>query len=210
MLWLKAKCVILSLMLSVLMVSSCSNDPSIEFSLSRYKLDLLSGEVAEISVSGELEFAVKCSNENVVTARRDGRKAVLTAVGEGTAEVLFLSQFSDLVCNVTVKDSLMSNIEDKLADTTSRISGSGMSLVYGVPGIMITKNGEKVEFIDINSGESVALSWVDGNLAEVKVNGVKQQVADIALYKETADKLWYLVTLQGNIEGFWAVVDKNI
>ena len=74
----------------------------------------------------------------------------------------------------------------------------------------ITKNGEKVEFIDINSSESVALSWVDGNLAEVKVNGVKQQVADIALYKETADKLWYLVTLQGNIEGFWAVVDKNI
>ena len=198
MLWLKAKCVILSLMLSVLMVSSCSNDPSIEFSLSRYKLDLLSGEVAEISVSGELEFAVKSSNENVVTARRDGRKAVLTAVGEGTAEVLFLSQFSDLVCNVAVKDSLMSNIEDKLADT------------YGVPGIMITKNGEKVEFIDINSSESVALSWVDGNLAEVKVNGVKQQVADIALYKETADKLWYLVTLQGNIEGFWAVVDKNI
>ena len=53
MLWLKAKCVILSLMLSVLMVSSCSNDPSIEFSLSRYKLDLLSGEVAEISVSGQ-------------------------------------------------------------------------------------------------------------------------------------------------------------
>ena len=104
----------------------------------------------------------------------------------------------------------MSNIEDKLADTTSRISGSGMLLVYGVPGIMITKNREKVEFIDINSSESVALSWVDGNLAEVKVNGVKQQVADIALYKETADKLWYLVTLQGNIEGFWAVVDKNI
>lgn len=74
MLWLKAKCVILSLMLSVLMVSSCSNDPSIEFSLSRYKLDLLSGEVAEISVSGELEFAVKSSNENVVTARRDGSR----------------------------------------------------------------------------------------------------------------------------------------
>lgn len=206
---LNAKCAILLLLFCGTMLFSCSKAPSIEFSLSQYSVGLLPGDEAEISVTGELDFALESSDESVVTARREGRKAILTAVGEGKAEVLFLTQFNDLVCTVTVKDSLMANIDDKLADATMRISGNGISLVYGEPGVMVTQNGGRIEFIDINTGKRVTMVWDGNSQVGVKINGVKQQVADAILYKETAATLWYLVTLQGETEGFWAVIDKE-
>ncbi len=192
------------------MVLSCSKNPSIEFSLSQYSVKLLPGDETEVVVTGELDFAVRSSDESVVTARRNGRKAILTAKEEGVAEVMFLTQFSDLICTVTVKDSLMANIGEKLGDNTMRISGNGISLVYGEPGILVTQNNGRMEFVDISTGERVALSWKRGNMpSDVKINGIKQQVADVTLYKETAATAWYLVTLQGGTEGFWAVIDKE-
>lgn len=194
----------------LLLMFGCS-DPSTEFFLSRYNVNLVPGDTAVVFVGGELEFALESSDGNVVTAHREGRKAILTAKNEGKASVMFLSQFNDIVCNITVKDSLNANLDEKLADATPRISGSGVSLVYGVPGILITQSDKLMGFVNIDSGEEVVLTFASGGIDCVKINGIERKVSAVTLYKETSDRLWYLVLLDDkSFEGFWAVIEKSI
>lgn len=196
------------LSLFLLLAVSCS-DPLAQISLSKYSIILAPGDAAEIYVSGEADFEVKSADDNIVTVSRDGRTVVLTAHQEGTTDVLFISQLHNLSCQVIVKDSLMHDLDAILTDTTPRILGSGVSLVYGTPGIMITSESSQIEYIDIDTNERVSLVFDNGALSYVMINGVRKEVADCVLYKETNSKIWYLVYLKNDIEGFWAVLDRS-
>ncbi len=208
------KQLIVILMCCCIAVSACTDDkhhseePTTVFSLSRRHVDLYPGDTAEVYVSGTLEFALECSDESVVTARREGRKAIITAISRGEAEVLFLTQFNDIACTVTVEESLLDRLDAVLANDTPRVVGMYISLTYGTPGIMIAASGGKVNFINIGTRESVELS-LSGNVIDgIKVNGVAQDILNCTLYKETDDRCWYLVLVEGDLEGLWVVIEK--
>ena len=183
------------------MLLSCTDDkhhseePTTIFSLSRYYVDLAPGDTAEVYVSGELEFSLECSDENIVTARREGRKAIITAMARGDAEVLFLTLFDDVACKVHVDETLLDRIDEELADATPRVSGIGYSLRYGVPGIMMIEGAG-------------TLSQYGAGIERIKVNGVAQDILSCTLYKETGNKYWYLVLVNGSLDGFWVVIER--
>ena len=206
---------ILYMLAMILSMSACSDktwfsqDSTIEFSLSNRLVEIEPGDTAIIYVSGELEFAVESQNENVAVANREGRKAVITAIAEGETDVIFLSQFNDIVCRVIVKEKLIDD-EQKLNDATVRVKGSGISLVYGEPGIMIIKGEGYIEFVDIDTAQSVNLFHTsDKTVSGVEVNGVEYDILSCRILKETDDRLWYKVLLDSEkLEGFWAVIEK--
>lgn len=206
---------ILYMLAMILSMSACSDktwfsqDSTIEFSLSNRLVEIEPGDTAIIYVSGELEFAVESKNENVAVANREGRKAVITAIAEGETDVIFLSQFNDIVCRVIVKEKLIDD-EQKLNDATVRVKGSGISLVYGEPGIMIIKGGGYIEFVDIDTAQSVNLFHTsDKTVSRVEVNGVEYDILSCRILKETDDRLWYKVLLDSEkLEGFWVVIEK--
>ena len=204
------------LLCSIAMLLSCTDDkhhsegPTTIFSLSRYYVDLAPGDTAEVYVSGELEFSLECSDENIVTARREGRKAIITAMARGDAEVLFLTLFDDVACKVHVDETLLDRIDGELADATPRVSGIGCSLRYGVPGIMMIEGAGKLEFINIATAERVELTLAQygAGIERIKVNGVAQDILSCTLYKETGNKYWYLVLVDGSLDGFWVVIER--
>lgn len=206
---------ILYMLAMILSMSACSDktwfsqDSTIEFSLSNRLVEIEPGDTAIIYVSGELEFAVESQNENVAVANREGRKAVITAIAEGETDVIFLSQFNDIACRVIVKEKLIDD-EQKLNDATVRVKGSGISLVYGEPGIMIIEGGGYIEFVDIDTAQSVNLFHTsDKTVSRVEVNGVEYDILSCRILKETDDRLWYKVLLDSEkLEGFWAVIEK--
>ena len=206
---------ILYMLAMILSMSACSDktwfsqDSTIEFSLSNRLVEIEPGDTAIIYVSGELEFAVESQNENVAVANREGRKAVITAIAEGETDVIFLSQFNDIACRVIVKEKLIDD-EQKLNDATVRVKGSGISLVYGEPGIMIIKGEGYIEFVDIDTAQSVNLFHTsDKTVSGVEVNGVEYDILSCRILKETDDRLWYKVLLDSEkLEGFWAVIEK--
>lgn len=206
---------ILYMLAMILSMSACSDktwfsqDSTIEFSLSNRLVEIEPGDTAIIYVSGELEFAVESQNENVAVANREGRKAVITAIAEGETDVIFLSQFNDIVCRVIVKEKLIDD-EQKLNDATVRVKGSGISLVYGEPGIMVIKGEGYIEFVDIDTAQSVNLFHTsDKTVSGVEVNGVEYDILSCRILKETDDRLWYKVLLDSEkLEGFWAVIEK--
>lgn len=206
---------ILYMLAMILSMSACSDktwfsqDSTIEFSLSNRLVEIEPGDTAIIYVSGELEFAVESQNENVAVANREGRKAVITAIAEGETDVIFLSQFNDIACRVIVKEKLIDD-EQKLNDATVRVKGSGISLVYGEPGIMVIKGEGYIEFVDIDTAQSVNLFHTsDKTVSGVEVNGVEYDILSCRILKETDDRLWYKVLLDSEkLEGFWAVIEK--
>ena len=209
---------VLSVLLFCVLLCSCSRDvdnptPVADFSLSRRHVDIQPGDTAEIFVSGDLEFAVKSMNEDIATVYRDGRKAIIDAVGEGETDVVFLSQFYDITCTVNVGYSLSADSGDRLADATSRVEGDGLFLAYGNPGIMIIERGNQVEFVDVATAERVVLTFdaeAGRGINHIVINGVEQQVSECRLCKESGTTRWYVVLTNGGEDGFWVVVDTAL
>ena len=158
------------IMISASLLAACSDDKAAvdaEIRLSADSLTLAVGESANVTVACADRIAAACADTDVATATVAGNVITVTGHRTGHTDIQVAhSRPGTLTIDVTVTAATSGHegFDKELADNTSRYVSRDLTMRYGTPGIMVSRNGENIGFVDITTGDKVTFDPTTGSL----------------------------------------------